>query len=84
LEEQNWMNVSFEQIWIQAFPRDGSMGMLTLALEIEETLTLFSRGKSGGQVRDEYREEYDEGRGGLGRALQAERQREDEQYGRGR
>jgi hypothetical protein len=26
------------------------------------------RGKSGGQVRDEYREEYDPGRGGYGRA----------------
>jgi len=26
-------------------------------------------------VRDEYREEYDEGRGGLGRAIQAERLR---------
>jgi nuclear cap-binding protein subunit 2 len=30
----------------------------------------YGRGKSGGQVRDEYREDYDEGRGGLGRALQ--------------
>ncbi|KAJ4419337.1 nuclear cap binding complex subunit [Gnomoniopsis sp. IMI 355080] len=30
----------------------------------------YGRGKSGGQVRDEYREEFDEGRGGLGRALQ--------------
>ncbi|RQM08524.1 hypothetical protein DH86_00000249 [Scytalidium sp. 3C] len=44
----------------------------------------YGRGKSGGQVRDEYREEYDEGRGGLGRALQAERAREEEQYGKGR
>ncbi|KAL2168821.1 hypothetical protein VTG60DRAFT_6791 [Thermothelomyces hinnuleus] len=35
----------------------------------------YGRGKSGGQVRDEYREDYDEGRGGLGRALQAQRQR---------
>ncbi|KAJ1929094.1 nuclear cap binding complex subunit [Linderina macrospora] len=26
----------------------------------------FGRGKSGGQVRDEYRQEYDEGRGGWG------------------
>ena len=33
------------------------------------TLTnLNSRGKSGGQVRDEYREEFDPGRGGFGRA----------------
>ncbi|EAA27359.2 RNA-binding domain-containing protein [Neurospora crassa] len=51
----------------------------------------YGRGKSGGQVRDEYREDYDEGRGGLGRQIQAERMREhdhkryddnDEQYGR--
>ncbi|KAJ9645851.1 nuclear cap binding complex subunit [Coniosporium tulheliwenetii] len=29
----------------------------------------YGRGKSGGQVRDEYRDEYDPGRGGYGRAL---------------
>ncbi|ORY12990.1 nuclear cap binding protein subunit 2 [Clohesyomyces aquaticus] len=29
----------------------------------------YGRGKSGGQVRDEYRQEYDPGRGGFGRAL---------------
>ncbi|KAL2270419.1 hypothetical protein VTJ83DRAFT_2603 [Remersonia thermophila] len=42
----------------------------------------YGRGKSGGQVRDEYREDYDEGRGGLGRALQLarERERENRQY----
>lgn len=28
----------------------------------------FGRGKSGGQVRDEHREEYDPGRGGYGRS----------------
>ncbi|KAI9642623.1 nuclear cap binding complex subunit [Ciborinia camelliae] len=33
---------------------------------------IYGRGNSGGQVRDEHREEYDEGRGGLGRAIQAE------------
>lgn len=50
----------------------------------------YGRGKSGGQVRDEYREDYDEGRGGLGRALQADRLRDQERargeadYGRGR
>lgn len=39
----------------------------------------YGRGKSGGQVRDEYREDYDEGRGGLGRAIQqSERLRETE------
>ncbi|CBX96015.1 Nuclear cap-binding protein subunit 2 [Plenodomus lingam] len=29
----------------------------------------YGRGKSGGQVRDEYRNEYDPGRGGYGRAV---------------
>jgi nuclear cap-binding protein subunit 2 len=42
------------------------------------------RGKSGGQVRDEYRDEYDPGRGGYGRAVDAERLKEEEEYGRGR
>lgn len=55
----------------------------------------YGRGKSGGQVRDEYRDDYDEGRGGLGRAIQssdrmtreAERRQErdtnrEEDYGR--
>lgn len=49
----------------------------------------YGRGRSGGQVRDEYREDFDEGRGGLGRALQdadrRDRQREEEaeaSYGR--
>ena len=32
----------------------------------------YGRGKSGGQVRDEYREDYDEGRGGTGRAIQTD------------
>ncbi len=36
----------------------------------------YGRGKSGGQVRDEYRDDFDEGRGGLGRAIQLERERE--------
>lgn len=42
------------------------------------------RGKSGGQVRDEYRDEYDPGRGGFGRAVDAERLKEEEEYGKGR
>lgn len=42
------------------------------------------RGKSGGQVRDEYRDEFDPGRGGYGRAIAEERQKEEEEYGRGR
>ncbi|CAG8208852.1 unnamed protein product [Penicillium salamii] len=44
----------------------------------------FGRGKSGGQVRDEYREEYDPGRGGYGRAYDEQRQREEDEYGAGR
>ncbi|VUC31120.1 unnamed protein product [Clonostachys rosea] len=32
----------------------------------------YGRGKSGGQVRDEYREDFDEGRGGVGRAIQTD------------
>ena len=42
------------------------------------------RGKSGGQVRDEYRDEYDPGRGGYGRAIADERIKEEEEYGKGR
>ncbi|EAU29884.1 nuclear cap binding protein subunit 2 [Aspergillus terreus NIH2624] len=45
----------------------------------------YGRGKSGGQVRDEYREEYDPGRGGYGRAYaDDQRRREEEEYGKGR
>ncbi|KAJ5523352.1 uncharacterized protein N7503_003283 [Penicillium pulvis] len=44
----------------------------------------YGRGKSGGQVRDEYREEYDPGRGGYGRAYDEQRAREEEEYGAGR
>jgi len=35
-------------------------------------VTSSRRGKSGGQVRDEYRDEYDPGRGGYGRAYAEE------------
>ena len=38
------------------------------------------RGKSGGQVRDEYREEYDPGRGGYGRALAEDLDRDERDY----
>ncbi|MCJ1473038.1 nuclear cap binding complex subunit [Lambiella insularis] len=44
----------------------------------------YGRGKSGGQVRDEYRDEFDAGRGGFGRAIAAERLKEEEEYGKGR
>lgn len=60
------------------------MGRRTsLYIRIWRLTTNYRRGKSGGQVRDEYRDEYDPGRGGFGRAIE-ERQREEEQYGRGR
>ncbi|KAF7559968.1 hypothetical protein G7046_g4185 [Stylonectria norvegica] len=43
----------------------------------------YGRGKSGGQVRDEYREDFDEGRGGVGRAIQqTERLRDYDDEGR--
>lgn len=40
----------------------------------------YGRGKSGGQVRDEYREEFDPGRGGFGKKIQEERERYAEEY----
>ncbi|KAM3416259.1 Nuclear cap-binding protein subunit 2 [Cercospora zeina] len=43
----------------------------------------YGRGRSGGQVRDEYREEYDPGRGGYGKQFAADRDYGDE-YGQGR
>lgn len=44
----------------------------------------YGRGKSGGQVRDEYRDEFDPGRGGYGRAFADERAREEEMFGAGK
>ncbi|KAI1625410.1 hypothetical protein EDD37DRAFT_562846 [Exophiala viscosa] len=44
----------------------------------------YGRGRSGGQVRDEYRDEFDPGRGGYGRAVDAERKKEEDEYGAGR
>jgi len=51
----------------------------------------YGRGKSGGQGRDEHREDYDEGRGGFGRTLQNERMRDvdrsrdfEDSYGKGK
>ena len=49
-----------------------------------DLLTLISRGKSGGQVRDEYRDEYDPGRGGYGKAYQNEWEKAEQEYGKGR
>ena len=38
----------------------------------------YGRGKSGGQVRDEYRTDYDEGRGGYGKLVQVKIHRRDQ------
>ena len=84
------MNELFGQTWILGSRKDDSMGTLaTLAILAWNTRILFSnrrnsRGKSGGQVRDEYREEYDPGRGGYGRAYDEQRRREEEEYGAGK
>ncbi|KAL9531985.1 Nuclear cap-binding protein subunit [Sphaerulina musiva] len=43
----------------------------------------YGRGRSGGQVRDEYREEYDPGRGGFGKQQIGDKQYGDE-YDQGR
>lgn len=43
----------------------------------------YGRGKSGGQVRDEYREEFDPGRGGFGKRIQEEREKYANEYDQG-
>lgn len=43
----------------------------------------YGRGKSGGQVRDEYREEFDPGRGGFGKRMQEEREKYAQEYQQG-
>lgn len=81
------MSESSEPTWIPGLRRDGNTGMSSSGLAGCKTATdnlSNRRGKSGGQVRDEYREEYDPGRGGYGRAYDEQRQREEEQYGEGR
>lgn len=61
------------------------MGEFGVPRRLRSVMTEASRrGKSGGQVRDEYRDEYDPGRGGYGRAIAEERLKEEEEYGRGR
>lgn len=40
----------------------------------------YGRGKSGGQVRDEYREEFDPGRGGFGKRVREEREQYANEY----
>ncbi|CAG0884980.1 unnamed protein product [Cyprideis torosa] len=43
----------------------------------------YGRGKSGGQVRDEYRSDYDPGRGGFGKLVQQQRQMQQKTQGGG-
>lgn len=58
--------------------------------KLRQLTLVHSRGKSGGQVRDEYREDFDLGRGGPGaaqrraEAMETERRKEEDEYGRGR
>jgi hypothetical protein len=64
------MNASSEPILMKVSSRAGNTGENT-ANHVPSLWTLLTharRGKSGGQVRDEYREEFDPGRGGYGRA----------------
>lgn len=82
----SWMSELFEQTWTPGLKRDDSTGTWSYD-KIYASIILIPpcrRGKSGGQVRDEYREEYDPGRGGYGRAYDEQRQREEEEYGQGR
>lgn len=81
------MSELFEPTWIRGSKRDDNMGKWYYVKILGDHYILTQhcrRGKSGGQVRDEYREEYDPGRGGYGRAYDEQRQREEEEYGQGR
>ena len=85
LAVQNSTNGSYGLISILASRRVGSTGESNAHDHVDFVLDEPTRrGKSGGQVRDEYRDEYDPGRGGYGRAIAEERQKEEEEYGRGR
>jgi hypothetical protein len=67
------MNVLFERIWTKDSLKEDNMGMLHVLSWLDWVLMYTRRGKSGGQVRDEYREEFDPGRGGFGRSYDDER-----------
>lgn len=62
------MNELFELTWTKDFRRAGNTGK-SCANSRKQKAKQHRRGKSGGQVRDEYREEFDPGRGGYGRAI---------------
>ena len=82
------MSVLSELTWILGSRKADNMGMLIhlhlLGFGCPADLTGARRGKSGGQVRDEYRDEYDPGRGGYGRAVAEERAKEEREYGSGK
>jgi hypothetical protein len=63
------MSGLFEQILMRDSKKEGNTGTSFYSRK-NTILTISRRGKSGGQVRDEYRDEYDPGRGGYGRALE--------------
>ena len=53
-------------------------------VRISSCYTINRHSESGGQVRDEYRDEYDPGRGGYGKAYALEQQKAKDEYGPGR
>lgn len=81
------MNASSGLTWILDSRKADNMGIFThfVPTRVYATNTADARrGKSGGQVRDEYRDEYDPGRGGYGRAVAEERAKEEREYGSGK
>ena len=82
------MSASSELTWTPGSRKADNMGMFMrshlLGFAPPANLAGARRGKSGGQVRDEYRDEYDPGRGGYGRAVAEERAKEEREYGSGK
>jgi hypothetical protein len=71
------MNASLERTLMKASWKEDNMGRWSVSSSQQlSSLTEIRRGKSGGQVRDEYREEYDPGRGGYGRATVDDKDRD--------
>jgi hypothetical protein len=86
--EQSWMNDSFGQTLIKALLKvrqslDRSFeSFLFILLFIPIPIQIgrqFGRGRNGGQVRDEYRTNYDKDRGGYGHMIRLEKTRREEQ-----
>jgi hypothetical protein len=62
---------------MKASLKEGNTGMCCACTLLDYILTCTRRGKSGGQVRDEYREEFDPGRGGFGRSYEDDEERDE-------